>query len=61
MARLEDLQPNAAVCGILPDWLVTVLRMQWFGSAALELTTTNAPVWLPTTCSADARNGALKS
>lgn len=38
MTRLEDLQPNAAVRGILPDALVTVLGVQWFGSEALELT-----------------------
>jgi SNF2 family DNA or RNA helicase len=36
--RLEDLQPNAAVRGILPDALVTVVSVQWFGSQALELT-----------------------
>jgi SNF2 family DNA or RNA helicase len=36
--RLEDLQPNAAVRGILPDSLVTVVNIQWFGSEALELT-----------------------
>ena len=38
MSRLEDLQPNAAVRGILPDALVTVVSVQWFGSEALELT-----------------------
>ena len=38
MSRLEDLQPNAAVRGILPDSLVTVVNVQWFGSEALELT-----------------------
>ncbi|MBI5524649.1 MAG: DUF3883 domain-containing protein [Desulfarculus sp.] len=38
MARLEDLQPNAAVRGILPDSLVTVVNVQWYGSEALELT-----------------------
>src|SRR3990172_8953603 len=38
MSRLEDLQPNAAVSGILPDALVTVVSVQWFGSEALELT-----------------------
>jgi superfamily II DNA or RNA helicase len=38
MIRLEDLQPNAAVRGILPDCLVTVVSVQWFGSEALELT-----------------------
>ena len=38
MSRLEDLQPRAAVRGILPDSLVTVVNVQWFGSEALELT-----------------------
>jgi len=36
--RLEDLQPNAAVRGVLPDQLVSVVSVQWFGSQALELT-----------------------
>src|SRR5262247_3585404 len=36
--RLEDLQPNASVRGILPDSLVTVVTVHWFGSEALELT-----------------------
>ena len=36
--KLEDLQTNAAVRGILPDGLVTVVSVQWFGSEALELT-----------------------
>ena len=36
--RLEDLQPNAAVSGILTDGLVVVVSVQWFGSEALELT-----------------------
>lgn len=38
MSRLEDLRPNAAVKGILPDALVTVVATQWFGSEARELT-----------------------
>jgi hypothetical protein len=38
MIRLEDLQPNAAVRGLLPDSLVTVVSVQWYGSEALELT-----------------------
>jgi superfamily II DNA or RNA helicase len=38
MARLEDLQPNTAVKGIVPDQVVTVVSVQWFGSEALELT-----------------------
>ena len=36
--RLEDLQTHAAVRGVLPDALVTVVSVQWFGSEALELT-----------------------
>src|SRR6266516_1260531 len=38
MSRLEDLQPNASVRGILSDCLVTVVTVQWFGSEALEIT-----------------------
>jgi SNF2 family DNA or RNA helicase len=38
MSRLEELQPNAAIRGILPDRLVTVVNVQWFGSEAVELT-----------------------
>ena len=38
MSKLEDLKPNASVRGILPDCLVTVVSVQWFGSEALELT-----------------------
>jgi len=36
--KLEDLQPQAAIRGILPDALVTVVSVQWFGTEALELT-----------------------
>ena len=38
MSTLDELQPNAAIRGILPDSLVTVISVQWFGSEALELT-----------------------
>ena len=38
MMKLEQLQVNAAVRGIIPDALVTVVSVQWFGSEALELT-----------------------
>jgi hypothetical protein len=31
MSRLEGLQPQAVVRGILPDALVTVVTTQWFG------------------------------
>lgn len=37
MTKLEDLQHNASVLGILPDCLVTVV-VQWFGSDPLDLT-----------------------
>ncbi|MGC8720071.1 MAG: hypothetical protein ACP5TY_08695, partial [Thermodesulforhabdaceae bacterium] len=38
MSKLEDLKPHANVRGILPDAVVTVVSVQWFGSDALELT-----------------------
>ena len=38
MSKLEDLKPNASIKGILPDCLVTVVNVEWFGSEALELT-----------------------
>ena len=36
--KLEDFQLNTSVRGILPNALVTVVTVQWFGSEALELT-----------------------
>lgn len=38
MSKLEELLPNAAVRGIFPDVLVTVVNVKWFGSEAVELT-----------------------
>lgn len=38
MARLEDLKKGAAVRGVLPDCLITVVDVKWYGSAAIELT-----------------------
>jgi superfamily II DNA or RNA helicase len=38
MAKLEDLTRGASVRGILPDCLVTVIDVKWYGSAAVELT-----------------------
>src|SRR5437773_3535033 len=38
MSRLEELQPHTSVRGILPDCLVSVVNVQWFGSEAIELT-----------------------
>jgi SNF2 family DNA or RNA helicase len=35
--KLEDLQPDAAVRGILPDATVTVVSVEWHGSDALTL------------------------
>src|SRR6202521_2324613 len=38
MSKLEELQINASVQGILPNSLAAVVSVQWFGSEALELT-----------------------
>src|SRR5712692_5366577 len=38
MARFEDLTRGAVVKGILPDSLVTVIDVKWYGSAVVELT-----------------------
>jgi hypothetical protein len=35
--KLEQLQPSAAARGIVPDAMVVVVSVQWFGSEALEL------------------------
>lgn len=42
MARLEELTPGAAVRGILPDSIVTVVAADWFGANAIRLTYTDA-------------------
>lgn len=36
--RLENLTPNAVVRGVVPDALVIVVSVQWFGSDAVPLT-----------------------
>ena len=38
MGKLEDLKPQATVRGIIPEALVTVVSVQWYGSHAVELT-----------------------
>src|SRR5579864_9378855 len=38
MTKLEDLKRGTTVRGILPDCLVTVVDVKWYGSAAIELT-----------------------
>src|SRR5579872_158583 len=38
MAKLEDLKRGASVKGVLPDCLITVIDVKWYGSAAVELT-----------------------
>src|SRR5438876_1058523 len=38
MSKLEEFHPSTSLRGILPDALVTVVSVQWFGSEALELT-----------------------
>jgi hypothetical protein len=43
--KLEDLQPDAAVRGILPDALVTVVSVEWHGSDALTLVCPPGLAW----------------
>lgn len=38
MARLEELQKDATVRGILPDRLVTVVDVRWHGGNVVEPT-----------------------
>ena len=38
MSRLEDLQPNLTLRGIIPDCQDTVTSFQWYGSNAVEIT-----------------------
>jgi SNF2 family DNA or RNA helicase len=38
VARLEDLTQGAAISGILPDEIVTVVSAQWIGSEIIDLT-----------------------
>ncbi|MTI83874.1 MAG: DUF3883 domain-containing protein [Firmicutes bacterium] len=38
MARLEELTPGTSVKGILPDCLVNVVDIKWYGNAVIELT-----------------------
>ena len=38
MLTLEQLTPSAAIRGIIPDALATVVNVQWYGSDSLELT-----------------------
>ncbi len=38
MMRLEELTRGAALRGILPDGLVTVVDVSWYGGEAVELT-----------------------
>src|SRR5438552_1885151 len=38
MARLEDLSKGAAVRGVLPEAVVTVVDVKWHGSEVVELT-----------------------
>ncbi len=38
MASLDQLQPGSSIKGIVPDRIVTVLSVRWFGSQAIDLT-----------------------
>ena len=36
--KLEDLRPGSEVKGVLPNGVVSVVDVKWFGSDVLELT-----------------------
>jgi len=38
MARLEELTPGTLVKGVIPDKVVTVISVKWFGANVIELT-----------------------
>lgn len=38
MIRLEEIQPNATISGIIPNGHITIVNIQWFGSEAMEIT-----------------------
>ena len=38
MATLEEIIADLSVRGVLPDSLVTVVKVRWFGPDAIELT-----------------------
>jgi len=38
MTRLEDLKPGLQLQGIVPQQLVTIVDVKWYGTAAVELT-----------------------
>ena len=38
MSKLEELKQNAVVTGILPDTMVTIVSVQWYGPEVVEIT-----------------------
>lgn len=38
MSKQEELKANSGLKGVLPDYLVTFVSINWFGSNALEPT-----------------------
>lgn len=46
MARLEEVTRGAQVKGILPDDLLTVVKVEWHGSEVIERTYKDAAVHL---------------
>ncbi|MEN6468841.1 MAG: DEAD/DEAH box helicase, partial [Smithella sp.] len=38
MIRLEEIQPKAAISGIIPNGHITIVSVQWYGSEAMEIT-----------------------
>ena len=59
MLHLEDLTPNASIKGILPDSLVTVVSVQWYGSEAVELTYKTATAKVVQACGASEIRGGI--
>ena len=43
MTRLQGLAKGAAIRGIIPEGLVTIVDVRWYGTAAVELTYKDAP------------------
>ena len=37
MSKLEEIKANVSIAGILPDSLVTIVNIQWFGTDAVEI------------------------
>lgn len=61
MAKLEELTRGAALKGILPDQLVTVVDVRWIGNTAIELIYKDALGFLPKDVSSEKLEYDLES